>query len=213
MYRNGDGSNRNRNSNNGSSSSSGRAAQDATRLELMVFFFFFLFSFYYTMFFLGQLYAKTAMAAATTSMAGDRDATDTSRAPCMFFISFYFLYYTNIFFRSGDGSSNSGRGSRLHCHCMISFFLRYSLIICAYIHIFQLPPWYAISSSTNAPKYITTTCVSFEGLYFAYTARAWGCSSCGPNRRVQPHLHSPYPQQSQLPFRKLIKKPTTRKRM
>ena len=51
------------------------------------------------------------MAAATSSIAGARDATDTSRAPCKFFILFYFSYYTTIFFRSGDGS-NSGRGSR-----------------------------------------------------------------------------------------------------
>ena len=38
------------------------------------------------------------MAAATTSIAGARDATDTSRAPCKFFILFYFSYYTTIFF-------------------------------------------------------------------------------------------------------------------
>ena len=82
------------------------AAAVAERLEMRhvssqwyVFFFFnFVFFLLHYLFFRLSQHVETAVAEATTSIAGARDATDTSQGPCKFFILFYFSYYTTIFF-------------------------------------------------------------------------------------------------------------------
>ena len=84
--------------------------------------------------------------------------------PCVFFISFYFLYYTYIFFRSGDGSSNSGRGSRLGCSLPL-YDLFFSPEFIDYMRIYSPP---------RAPNSLSPTSFRLENLWRTWNPRNEG---------------------------------------